>query len=125
MKLSSLARLIAGHIPASDFAAEIGGELSVHSRALEKLGGVALVDVTEDADLLLDRAALGVLVRLYATGALTAGELAYIADALLLSERVEFSGDDIALDLGECTDPEINGPLSVARALEIAAGSQP
>jgi hypothetical protein len=51
---------------------------------------------------------------------LTAGELAYTADVLELAERVEFAGPDIANDLAECTDPEINGPLTVARALQIA-----
>ena len=69
---------------------------------------------------MLDRAGLGVLCRLFAEGQLTASELAYTADALELSERVEFAGPDIASDLAECTDPEINGPLTVARALEIA-----
>jgi hypothetical protein len=55
-----------------------------------------------------------------ANGQLTAQELAYTADALQMADRVEFSGRDIATDLAQCTDPEINGPLTVARALEIA-----
>jgi hypothetical protein len=124
MKLSSLANLFAGSLSASDVASEIAGELAIHSRALETRGSVAPVQVAEDTDLFLDRAALGVLCRSFATGQLTAQELAYIADVLQLSERVEFSGEDIATDLAECTNPEINGPLSVARALEIAAGSR-
>ena len=124
MKLSSLAKLLAGSLAASDVASEIAGELAIHSRALDTRGSAAPVQVAEDADLFLDRAALGVLCRSFATGQLTAQELAYIADVLQLAERVEFSGDDIANDLAACTDPEINGPLSVARALEIAAGSR-
>ena len=120
MKLSSLANLLSGQLSAKDYSAEISGELAEHCRVLEKLGGVAPVRVTEDTDVLFNRAALGFLCRLFASGQLTASELAYTAEALQLSERVEFAGQDIASDLAECTDPEINGPLSVARALEIA-----
>jgi hypothetical protein len=120
MKLSSLANLLSEKLSASDYSAEIAVELAEHTRGLQKLGGTAPVKVTEDIDLLLDRAGLSVLCRLFADGQLTASALAYTADALELSERVEFAGPDIASDLAECTDPEINGPLTVARALEIA-----
>ena len=120
MKLTSLANLLSGKLCASDYSAEIAGELAEHIRGLEKLGDIARVQVVEDIDLLLDRAGLSVLCRLFASGQLTQGELAYTADALELSERVEVAGPDIANDLAECSDPEINGPLTVARALEIA-----
>jgi hypothetical protein len=120
MKLSSLANLLSHKLSASEYSAEIAGDIAEYTRGLEKPGGVVPIRVTEDIDLLLDRAGLAVLCRLFACGQLTADELAYTADVLELAERVEFAGSDIASDLGECTDPEINGPLSVARALEIA-----
>ena len=120
MKLSSLVKLVSGEISASDYSAEIRAELAEHSRGLAVAGGIAPVSVTQDSDILLDRAALSALCRLFATGQLTAQEFAYTADALQLADRVVFSGQDIADDLGECTDPEMNGQLTVARALEIA-----
>ena len=119
MRLTSLANLLSGSISAADYSAEIAVELAEHTRHLGR-GGSAPVLVSEDTDLVLDRAGLGVLCRLFASGQLTAGELAYTADALQLAERVEFAGPDIADDLAMCTDPEINGPLTVARALQIA-----
>ena len=119
MKLSSLANLICGSLSAEDYSSEIAAELAEHTRHLGR-GGSAPVRVTEDTDLVLDRAGLGALCRLFASGQLTAGELAYTADALQLAERVEFSGPDIADDLDCCTDPEINGPLTAEQALEIA-----
>jgi hypothetical protein len=119
MRLTSLANLISGAISAADYSAEIAAELAEHTQRLGR-GGSAPVFVTEDTDIVLDRAGLGVLCRLFASGQLTAGELAYTADALQMAERVEFSGPDIADDLDACTDPEINGPLTVAQALEIA-----
>ena len=120
MKLSSLANLLSGNLSSSEYSAEIAGEIAEYTRGLEKPGSVVPIRVTEDIDLLLDRAGLGLLCRLFACGQLTADELAYTADVLELAERVEFAGPDIASDLAECTDPEINGLLSVARALEIA-----
>ena len=57
---------------------------------------------------------------LFASGQLSAGALAYTADALLMADRVEYSDPDIADDLALCTDPEINGPLTTEQALEIA-----
>jgi hypothetical protein len=120
MKLSSIANLLAGNLPASEFSTSIEDELRAHLRALDKRGTSAPVALTEDVDIVLDRPRLGVLCRLFAFGHLSATELAYVADGLQLSDRVTFADPSIADDLSECTDPEINGSLSVARALEIA-----
>ena len=120
MKLSTLALLFSGDKSVEEFSAEIQGELAVHSRGLAKIGGSAPVQVTEDADIIVDRAALGLLCRLFASGQISASALAYTADVLQLADRVDFVSQDIANDLAECTDPEINGPLTAARALEIS-----
>ena len=120
MRLSSVANLLAGKLPASDFSAQIAEELAAHSRALGKRGASAPVVVAEDVDIVLDRPGLASLCRLFASGQLSAAELAYTSDALQLAERVVISDPSVADDLAECTDPEVNGPLSVVRALEIA-----
>jgi hypothetical protein len=120
MRLSSIVSLLAAEIPASEFSADIAGELSVHIQARQRNGASVPVVVTEDTDLVLGRSGLAALCRLFASGQLSAAELAYTADALQLSGRVAFADPSVADDLAECTDPEINGPLSVARALEIA-----
>jgi hypothetical protein len=119
MKLTSLANLISGAISAAAYSAQIAEELAEHTRYLGR-GSSARVLVNEDTDLVLDRHGLSVLCRLFASGQLTAGELAYTADVLQMAERVEYSGPNIADDLDVCTDPEINGPMTAARALEIA-----
>ena len=119
MRLTSLANLLSGTLSAADYSADISAELAEHTRGLHT-GGTARVYATEDMDIVLDRAGLALLCRLFATGQLTAVELAYTADVLQLSDRVEINDQSVANDLAECTDPEINGPLSVARALEIA-----
>jgi len=111
---------MSGQLPVSQFSAEIADELLVHSVALAKRGASAPVLVTEDTDLVLDRSGLAALCRLFASGRLSAVELAYTADALQLADRVAIPDPSVADDLADCTDPAINGPLSVTRALEIA-----
>ena len=120
MRISSIANLLSGQLPASEFSAQIAEELAVHSHALAQRGASAPVAVTEDSDMVLDRPGLAFLCRLFASGQLSAAELAYMADALQLAGRVTFSDPSVADDLAECTDPEINGPLSASRALELA-----
>ena len=119
--MKPLVKLLSGTMPVDDYSAEISAELAQHTQDLATVSRTAPVALTEDTDLTLDRAGLGVLCRLFASGKLTAAELAYTADALQMADRVEFSGPDIASDLAECSDSEVNGPLTVARALEIAS----
>jgi hypothetical protein len=119
MKITSLAKLLTGSLAAADFSAEIAVELAEHTRLLGRGGSVPVV-VTEDADLLLDRQKLALLCQLFVSGQLTTAQVAYTADVLQLAERIDFSGPDIANDLDWCTDPEINGPFTAERALEIA-----
>jgi hypothetical protein len=120
MKILAIAQLIAGALPVEAFSASMSDELSDHVLALRKGGASAPVQVTEDASLVLDRAGLAALCKLFAAGQLAAAELAYVADVLQLSERVVFADPSIADDLAECTDPEVNGPLSTERALAMA-----
>jgi len=119
MRLTSLANLMFGTLSVADYSTEIAAELTEHTERLG-CGGSAPVFVTEDTDIVLDRAGLGVLCQLFASGQLSADELAYTADVLQMAERVEYSDPGIADDLDVCTDPEINGPLTVAKAIEIA-----
>jgi len=120
MKLSSLAKLLKGEMSPAFYVVELESELAVHRAALRTKGSSAPVAVTEDAALKFGRPELAALCRLYASGALSAEQLAYTADVIQLSERVEISGESVASDLATCTDPEINGLLSPAEALAIA-----
>ncbi|TZF85243.1 hypothetical protein [Cognatilysobacter lacus] len=120
MKLSSLAKLLNGELPAAEYGLELEPELAIHTAALAKGGASAPVVVTEDAALEFGRPELATLCRLYTAGALSAAQLAYTADAIQLSDRVHILGESVSDDLAACTDPEINGPLSRAEALAIA-----
>lgn len=120
MRLSTIANLLAGKLSSRECSEQIADELAEYVSGLRKLSGTASVYVSEDVDLVLDRDGLGVLCMAFASGDLTGGELAYIADVLTFAERVAFASEDVRNDLEECTDPVVNGPMTVARALEIA-----
>jgi hypothetical protein len=122
MRISSLSKLISGEMDVSGFDAEIRDEFEKHSKELQKIGGIAPVSVTEDQEFTLDRSGIGALCRLFIGGQITATKLAYIADAMQLSEGIDFSDAEIADDVALLTDPEINGPLTIERALRIANG---
>jgi hypothetical protein len=124
MKLSSIALLLDREITPSEISQSMRAELAEHLKGLSVVGGVARVYVSEDADVILNESGVALLCELFLSEKLTAQEIAYIADILQMSDRVEFSSTWVADALSELTDPEINGPLTVERAQEIlrAAG---
>ena len=120
MKLSSLAAFLEGNLSAPAYRTEIAEELQRHLAGLRGPSRTAPVESAEDHDLRFGPSEFVRLCNFYASGQLSAEELAYTADILELSERVEFTDERVAHDLGLCTDPEINGPMSPARALALA-----
>ena len=86
---------------------------------LAKRGSVMPVRVTEDADVEVSGREVDKLCNHFIAGHLDAMELAYVADALQLSERVTFVDDDISDYISEFTDPEVNGPFTLERAKAI------
>ena len=120
MKLSSVVSLLSGSMSAKDFSAEMAAELEPHLKGLSVVGGIAPVVSVEDADVLLDPKGLAELCRLFTSGELTAEELAYTVDVLQMSDRAECSDQSVVDDLFLCGDPDINGPMTVERASEIA-----
>jgi len=123
MRLSTVAKLISRELRPPEFSALIAPELTAHLQCLKTKGASARVVVVEDAEVLIDPAGVATLCGMFANGQLSAQELAYTADVLLLAECVQFSDPCVAEALAECTDPEINGPLTLARARELAAGN--
>jgi hypothetical protein len=77
------------------------------------------VRVTEDADLEVSAPEVVKLCNHFIAGLLDAVELAYVADALQLSDRVTVADETIAEYISEFTDPEVNGPFTRERAQAI------
>ena len=121
MKLSSVAALLNSQISAAQFSAEISDAIENYEQALQLRGGSVPIQLTEDTELFIAENHIGVLCLLFASDLLSVNELAYVADALELSEQVHFESDFVRSSISEMTDPEINGPFSKERAFELMA----
>ena len=119
MKLSSLQAMLSGTLSPDAFVSEISAEISTYQSSLGKVGGVVPIRVTEDQDVTVTRSDIKALCNLFAVGKISPLELAYVADGIQLAERVEFVDSWVADSVAEFTDPEINGPFTRARAIEI------
>jgi hypothetical protein len=118
MKLSTLHRLLTRRLDVVDFRREIARDVSEYLERANITGSVVPVRVDEDQDVQISGQHIKTLCDLFVDGQLSEEELAYIADAMELSERVEF-GEGISDLVAEMTDPEINGSFTVGRAKEI------
>ena len=123
VKLSDIRKLVGGEISAPKFLERNAAPLAERRRILaqKERGRVIPVRVDEDEDLEIAATDLVTLCRIFIDGAITDLELEYLADVLQLSDRVSFADSKIRDHLDELTDPEINGPLTVARAQAILA----
>lgn len=118
MKLSDIGDLISGQISPASFRASNADNFTERRNLLgaNRRGGVVPVRVDEDKEIELTGRGLAALCSLLIDGALDAVELAYIADALQLADCVTYQDDGVRDRLDELTDPEVNGPFTVARA---------
>ncbi|MEL5995065.1 hypothetical protein [Hymenobacter segetis] len=80
------------------------------------LGGSIPIYLHEDQPLAVTAADVRMLLHAYLTGDLSVSIVGYVADALGLSNHVEFVPLEVQ-DVLECTtDPEVNGPLNETMA---------
>ncbi len=118
MNLSDISGLISGQLSPVSFRASNAEDFTERQKLLgsNRLGGIVPVRVDEDKDIELTWQGLTALCRFLINGALGTVELAYVADALQLADRVTYADDAIRDYLDELTDPEVNGLFTVARA---------
>ena len=127
MKLSDIARLLSGDIDSGAFSVACAQEIAerrslVGTNGLAvKRGAVIPVRVLDDCAISVSQADVASLCRHFAQGEVDAVTLSDIADALQLAENVTWADDDVAEYVAEFTDPEINGPFTVTRAIEIVS----
>ena len=118
MKLSILDTLLEKRITPAVFHASVAQDIAEYMKDASKLGSVMPVRVDEDQDIKLSATHIKALCEFFIKKQLGSEELAFIADALLLSERVDFE-EGLTDLVAEMTDPEINGPFTAERAREI------
>ncbi len=119
VKLSDIANLLSDVAEPAAFRSANATDFEERRPLLAKRGSVVPVRVTEDADVAVSGREVAKLCNHFIAGQLDAVELAYVADALQLSDRVTMADEEASEYVAEFTDPEVNGPFTIERAKAI------
>lgn len=119
MKLSQIRDYLAGVVSFEQLRETIKQEIAEYSLQLKMKGGSIPVNVIEDIQLSFGEKELLTLGNSFLDQDLAALEIGYIADALLLSNQVEFKNENVKEALEQLTDPEINGAITESSVREI------
>jgi hypothetical protein len=90
----------------------ISEEVREHQNLMKKKGASAPVYVIEDCHLSATGTELSILCRAFLNRELNQEEIAYIVDAMLLSEHVIFESEQLEDLFFSLTDPVANGELT-------------
>ncbi|MBA3673951.1 MAG: hypothetical protein H0W75_03185 [Chitinophagaceae bacterium] len=112
MNLTDINKFFKEEIPASVLKSIIAQEVQNYTLNLQKLGFSAEVYLIEDMDFYFGKSKLKKLCSVFLDSLLSVDEIAYIADAILLSNSVTFENEEIRDILETFTDPAIQGKLS-------------
>jgi len=99
MLLSQIRLLLENKVSIDSFKRQIQSEVSSYKKQLSKKGASAPIYLTEDIFYTLAEQGISTLKRVYQAGQLDQFEISYLADTLLLAEKVKFSNEDIEDDL--------------------------
>jgi hypothetical protein len=90
----------------------ISEEVREHQHLINKKGASAPVYVIEDCQVNVTSGELSILCNAFLNRELNHGEIAYIVDAMLLSEHVIFESEQLEDLFFSLTDPVANGELT-------------
>lgn len=107
MLLSAIQAFFNGNTKLYDFKKEIETEIIEYKKNLSKKGGSSPIILNEDLNsLLINKKNVIFLCEAFLNGNLNEWELNYIAEALLLSERIIITDNSVNEALLSITDPE-------------------
>ena len=112
MRLSHIKSTLNGELSFEELKVILSKEMTDYLSGRGEKGKSRPIYLDEDTGLFFGEDDLQILVKAFLNGSLNEYEINYIADAILLSNRVEFENEGVADRLGYLTDPEINGPLT-------------
>lgn len=114
MLLSHINRFFNKNISLEQFKKEVELEIFEYKKGLEKKGSSTPIFLKEDIQsLLVKEEDVTFLCELFILGKLDKWQLNYIAEALLLSERIEFENNKIEDALLALSDPEYYNLINV------------
>lgn len=120
MRFSDLRSFLFGKMPAQFLAKSIRREVDSYKQQLSKRGScvpIALTDV--EGTLQVSAAQVRLVLKAFMDGHLSKWDVYYLSDAIALSEHVMFTSEQAREAIEEMTDPEVNGDLTIGRAVKI------
>ncbi len=112
MKLSVIREYLEGARTSDALKNELKEDIVEYGARLKKRGGTVPIHLIQDTRISFGQKELSILAASFLAEHLTSLELGYIADALLLSDHVEFKSEKIFEALEQLTDAEINGEIT-------------
>lgn len=112
MKLTDIKLVLNRTLPFNDFRLGLSEEMKEYRSWANVQGGTMPVYLIEDINLTIGENELKVLCEAFLNDELSEIEINYVADALLLSNKVSFENERVSDGIDSLTDPEINGHLT-------------
>lgn len=120
MNISSLRRILDGTLPPQELCIMIADEVARYASPRNPIGGSIPIMLQADEDSVhIDCRAIRSLIDAYLGGTLSAAQVAYLCDGILLSDQLGLDSELVRECLEEMTDPEINGELTALDAMHI------
>lgn len=119
MKLSVIREYLEGARTSDALKNELKEDIAEYSTRLKTRGSTVPVHLIQDTRISFGEKEFSILAASFLAEHLTSLELGYIADALLLSDHVEFKSEKILEALEQLTDAEINGEITATSVREI------
>jgi hypothetical protein len=114
MQLSRIEAFFHENISFGEFKNDIGEEVSRYKIALDKKGGSSSIFLDQDINVLyLQRRDVKYICDAFLRGQFDKWEINYLAEALMLSQKVEFLDDATKDALFDLADPEFFRLISV------------
>ncbi len=119
MRISTLQAVLADPGEVGKLLSELVPLMQEYESLQEVQGSSIPIRVNADEEFELSLRDVDTLCSLFIADKLTQSQLAYVADAIELSESISYDGSPIANFIGEMTDPKINVTFTKDRAEEI------
>ncbi|HNU34426.1 MAG TPA: hypothetical protein PKN75_12640 [Bacteroidia bacterium] len=118
MNISDINKYFNAEIPARIFFNKYATEIIEHVKKLDKKGSSSYLFLIDDVGerTSVSNREISKLCNDYINNQINQYELSYLADVLLLSDKIVFKNEEISDYLSEMTDEEVNGAFTKSKA---------
>ena len=119
MKLSKLDYLLKNKISLEEFEQDIRNEVSEYEKKLKKKGSSIMINVIEDASMVISRESILKLKDYYISKKMDGYEILYIADCLTLSDTISYENKELEELIEKLSNLETKGKIDKNEILSI------